>query len=67
VKATHGGTRPGAGRKTADNVKVERHTVTLDVRTAQVMREEGEGNLSQGIRAAARVLIGRDDKGGKTP
>jgi hypothetical protein len=52
-----GGPRKGAGlAKDAGGAKTERHTVTLDVATVARMKELGAGNLSRGIREAARRL-----------
>lgn len=54
---TKGGSRNGAGlAKDAGGAKTERHTVTLDVVTVERMKELGAGNLSRGIREAARRL-----------
>lgn len=56
VKAK-GGARKGAGLA-ADvaGQKTEKHTVTLDDATVVSMKELGAGNLSRGIREAARRL-----------
>ena len=57
VKFTHGGTRPGAGRKSAVETfgePIERHTVTLLKSHVDFLRAL-DGNLSSAI----RKLIGR--------
>ena len=52
-----GGARKGAGLATdTGGASTERHTVTLDAATVAKMREIGAGNLSRGIREAARRL-----------
>jgi hypothetical protein len=52
-----GGARNGAGLATdAAGHKTVKHTVTLDVATVARMKELGAGNLSRGIREAARRL-----------
>jgi hypothetical protein len=38
------------------NAPVERFNVSLPVEIAEVLRAAGEGNLSAGIRAAAKLL-----------
>lgn len=49
---THGGARPGAGRK-APAVQKVRYQVTLTERAAAILRCLGGGNLSQGAELAA--------------
>ena len=57
VGIIRGGARNGAGlAKDAVGAKAARHTVTLDAATVAKMREIGAGNLSRGIREAARWL-----------
>ena len=52
-----GGPRKGAGlARDTGGAKTERHTVTLDAATVAKMRGIGAGNLSRGIREAARRL-----------
>jgi hypothetical protein len=52
-----GGSRNGAGLATdAAGLKTAKHTVTLDVVTVDRLKELGAGNLSRGIRQAARRL-----------
>mgnify|MGYP001435590608 CR=1 FL=1 len=52
-----GGARKGAGlAPDAAGQKTAKHTVTLDVATVSKMKELGAGNLSRGIREAARRL-----------
>lgn len=48
VKLTHGGLRPGAGRKSAPE-PLERHTITLYKTHAKYLRTI-DGNLSRAIR-----------------
>jgi hypothetical protein len=48
VKLTHGGTRPGAGRKPAPH-PIERHTITLYKTHARFLRGL-DTNLSRAIR-----------------
>ena len=38
---------------------VKRHNVTMDDYTAQVLREHGAGNLSEGVRRAANEIAER--------
>ncbi len=57
VKFTHGGTRPGAGRKSATErfgEPVERHTITLLKSHANFLR-----SLDDNLSSAIRKLIGR--------
>lgn len=57
-RAKNGGPRKGAGLATdAGGAKTERHTVTLDSVTVERMKAIGSGNLSRGIREAARRLV----------
>lgn len=57
VKAK-GGARKGAGlAPDAAGQKTTKHTVTLDAATVSRMKELGAGNLSRGIREAARRLV----------
>lgn len=57
VKAK-GGARKGAGFATdVAGQKTVKHTVTLDETTVARMKELGAGNLSRGIREAARRLV----------
>lgn len=54
----HGGAREGAGRpvNTTDGGPIERKSVTLDATTVQTLTTFGEGELSEGIRRAARLV-----------
>ncbi len=55
--AKHGGLRPGAGRKAPDSLgPVKRKTTTLDDATVTTMQANGDGDLSRGIRRAARTI-----------
>lgn len=56
TKPKRGGARAGAGRKSSDGVAVVRKNVTLDAETIATMRKIGGGDLSIGIRRAARQL-----------
>lgn len=53
---THGGTRRNSGRKTEKAVEgpVKKHTVTLDEMTVRMLKVVGAGEVSRGIRVAAR-------------
>ena len=58
MSAPRGGSRKGAGlAPDAGGAKTERHTVTIDAATAARMKALGAGNLSRGIREAARRLL----------
>lgn len=60
-RATKGGLRKGAGLASdTGGAKTERHTVTLDAGTVARMKEFGSGNLSRGIREAARRLTANE-------
>lgn len=60
-RAPKGGPRKGAGIATdTGGAKTERHTVTLDAATVARMKALGTGNLSRGIREAARRLAAND-------
>lgn len=58
--AARGGARDGAGRKTqtSDGGAVTRKNVSLDAATVQVLTALGDGELSEGIRRAARLVSG---------
>ena len=67
-KPTHGGARPGAGRKQLAHETAHPHAVTVR-KTACLLREDvayitrlGSGNYSAGV----RVLVERDREGLKT-
>lgn len=51
---TRGGARPGSGRKPKFGERMTRHQVILDPETVSTLTDLGDGNLSQGIRKAAR-------------
>lgn len=53
-----GGARIGAGRKpiTTDGGPMQRRTVTLDATTIAILTPHGDGELSEGIRRAARRI-----------
>lgn len=56
-RTARGGPRKGAGLASdTGGAKTERHTVTLDAGTVERMKSLGCGNLSRGIREAARRL-----------
>jgi len=48
--ATHGGSRPGAGRTYAYREPLRRVTVTLPESYIEQLRRYGDDNLSEGIR-----------------
>ena len=57
VSGPRGGSRKGAGlAPDTCGAKTDRHTVTLDAVTVERMKALGAGNLSRGIREAARRL-----------
>ena len=57
INPSKGGPRKGAGLAAdTGGAKTARHTVTLDKTTVARMKELGAGNLSRGIREAARRL-----------
>lgn len=60
----HGGQRRRAGRKTElpPTERTKPVTVTLDELTLRMLRALGGGNLSRGIREAARVAYARYQK-----
>jgi hypothetical protein len=51
-----GGAREGAGRPTELGEPMSRVQVTLDNRTVETFRRFGQGNVSAGIREAARII-----------
>lgn len=51
-----GGAREGAGRPTELGEPMSRVQVTLDGRTVETLRRFGQGNVSAGIREAARMI-----------
>jgi hypothetical protein len=54
----HGGPGRGQGRKSADGAKgLKRRNVTIDDESAEKLRAYGDGDLSLGIRRAARKLV----------
>jgi hypothetical protein len=54
----HGGPGRGQGRKPADGAKdLKRRNVTIDDESAEKLRAYGDGDLSLGIRRAARKLV----------
>ena len=52
---------PGAGVKADDGVVTERKQVRLDAESEATLLKVGGGNLSLGIREAARRLVERKD------
>ena len=67
VKAK-GGARKGAGlAPDVAGQKTAKHTVTLDAATVARMKELGAGNLSRGIREAARQLAANVEFSGGAP
>ena len=59
-KSTHGGADRNAGRRSADGAAVKRHMVTLDTSTVERLKAKdiGDGQLSIGIRRAAKIVDG---------
>lgn len=62
-KSNRGGRRVGAGRKLENGVPKIHKDVSLDEETIDILKEFGEGNLSEGIRRAAvlaniKMLVG---------
>jgi len=55
-KKRHGGPREGAGRKPLAGKPMKRHQVMLDAETASKLKSAGNGNLSAGIRIAAKLI-----------
>jgi hypothetical protein len=55
-RKSHGGERENAGRPTEADTPTSRINVTLDEKTAEILRGIGGGNLSAGIREAARRI-----------
>lgn len=55
-----GGAREGAGRKvqTSDGGPLARKTITVDALTVRVLTALGDGEFSEGIRRAARLIGG---------
>jgi hypothetical protein len=57
ARSGHGGPGRGQGRKPLDGVgSVERKNVTLDAESIAALRAYGDGDLSLGIRRAAKSL-----------
>ena len=54
-KKQHGGPREGAGRKPIHRKPMQRYQVMLDRDTVKTLLKLGEGNLSAGIRLAAKL------------
>ena len=50
-----GGARPNAGRKTEMTEKMRTVALSLDERTVSLLKVVGDGNVSRGVRAAARL------------
>ena len=55
-KETRGGPGRGQGRKPVGDTPAKKYNVTLDEATADALRAYGGGNLSEGVRRAARSL-----------
>ena len=56
MQEKRGGPGRGQGRKPVADTPTKHYTVTLDDKTAGTVREYGDGNLSAGIRAAAKLV-----------
>lgn len=52
----NGGRRDTAGRKVSEGGRRKSRDVTLDDESVRILKEYGEGNLSEGIRRAA-ILV----------
>jgi hypothetical protein len=52
---------PGAGVKADDGVATQRKQVRLDAESEAILLKVGGGNLSLGIREAARRLVANKD------
>lgn len=62
-KAGHGGKRARAGRRTEVPEKdLRKVCVLIDEQAIEMLRVLGEGNLSRGVRQAARVAFDRYQK-----
>lgn len=62
-KAGHGGKRARAGRRTEVPEKdLRKVSVMIDEQAIEFLRVVGEGNLSRGVRLAARVAYDRYQK-----
>jgi len=59
VETKKGGPRKGAGAKPLYSEAMRRFQVMLDDATAEKLKALGEGNLSAGIREAARRVMAR--------
>lgn len=60
-KSNHGGARPGAGKRKNPLQGARYYKPYLDAPTVEILRDLGDGNLSLGIRRAARIVKGRDE------
>jgi hypothetical protein len=54
---SHGGIRKGAGKPSFFDSPMERKNVMLDKTTIQKLTKLGRGNLSEGIRKAATLIL----------
>lgn len=62
-KAGHGGKRVRAGRRTEVPEKdLRKVSVMIDEQAIEMLLVVGEGNLSRGVRTAARVAFDRHQK-----
>ena len=59
VKFTHGGPRPGAGRRARFGRPMVRKTIRLSEQDVAHLERLGAGNLSEGVRAALRQARAR--------
>jgi hypothetical protein len=60
-ESKRGGKRENAGRKTLNGLVNGPRTITIDDETVAILRQFGDGNLSQGIRKAAMMVKNQDD------
>jgi hypothetical protein len=56
MSTNRGGPREGAGRKPLGEEPMMRHQVMLDAKTVDKLKALGGGNLSEGIRLAAKRI-----------
>jgi hypothetical protein len=54
-----GGSRLGSGRhaQTTDGGPLQKRSISVDASTVNILTWYGEGNLSEGIRRASRLLL----------
>lgn len=55
-RSKNGGSRANAGRKVSESGRRKSRDVSLDDDTVAILKEYGDGNLSEGIRRAAALV-----------